>query len=269
MEERLDVLNTKQILNGKIIENYSKIYYRSNEDLEKLFQNFSVKDKDVYTVLASSDQYLYAKYLGAKSVDSFDKNKLSLHYFYLRKWIIEYLGEFSIGFNKIFNLNNFINELLKSVKCSKLLEEKSFKYWRGVIAILSNNSLKKLFYFNQVFDDFFIKDIELLKGKLKNIDLDFTLENIFEESKKEKKYDVVILSNILEYPCCDENHLTKCRNNLDSILRDDGIIVCSYVLCRSRLKIEEEVFQEKFDLIDFETDSINWRPIGYCYKKRK
>ncbi len=70
MEERLDVLNTKQILNGKIIENYSKIYYRSNEDLEKLFQNFSVKDKDVYTVLASSDQYLYAKYLGTKSVDS-------------------------------------------------------------------------------------------------------------------------------------------------------------------------------------------------------
>ena len=265
----LDIINTKNLILGNYNEYYNKIYSRSNEDLERLFQNINVKDKDIYTVLASSDQYFYSKYLGARSVDCFDKNKLSLHYFYLRKWIIEYLGKFSIDFSKIFNLKNFINELLKLVKCSNLLEEKSFKYWRGVIATLPDKSLKKLFYFNQVFDDSSIKDIEFLKRKLKNVDLNFSLENIFEQNKKEKKYDVVILSNILESPSCDVTLFTKCRNYLDNILKDDGVVVCSYVICRSRLKLEEDIFQEKFDLIDFKADSQNWRPVGYSYKKRR
>ena len=47
-----------------------------------------------FTVLASGDQAFYFYDNGAKKVDLFDINKLSIYYYYLRVWIIKYLGRF-------------------------------------------------------------------------------------------------------------------------------------------------------------------------------
>ena len=40
---------------NKAEQSYDKIYHASNEDLRKLFSNFSVEGKDVLTVCGSGD----------------------------------------------------------------------------------------------------------------------------------------------------------------------------------------------------------------------
>ena len=49
-----------------------------------------IRDKNVMTVLASSDQLFTFNSLGAKEVDAFDHNILTIYYYYLRKWSIKY-----------------------------------------------------------------------------------------------------------------------------------------------------------------------------------
>ena len=53
-----DVYVASKLVDGKRIDNYDKLYYSTNENLDELFKYIDVKDKDVLTVLSSSDQYL-------------------------------------------------------------------------------------------------------------------------------------------------------------------------------------------------------------------
>ena len=66
----------------------AKMYSQTNEDLDALFCNFDFNNKEVLSVLASSDQMLNCYYMGAKNVDTFDKNERAAYYYYFRKWFI-------------------------------------------------------------------------------------------------------------------------------------------------------------------------------------
>lgn len=89
-----DINEAKKIMydicsNGRV-SNYSKLYRSTNERLSKILSMYDFKDKNVLSVLASSDQLLSSYFLGAKNVDSFDSNVLTFYYFYLRKWCMMY-----------------------------------------------------------------------------------------------------------------------------------------------------------------------------------
>lgn len=75
------------IINGYCISKrgIGKIYRNTNEDLSKIITKQDIKGKTILSVLASSDQVLSCYYLGAKSVDTFDSNKLTLLLFFLKK----------------------------------------------------------------------------------------------------------------------------------------------------------------------------------------
>ena len=66
---------------------------------------------------------------------------------------------------------------------------------------------------------------------LKNINID-------------KKYDVIITSNILEY--CSGDTTRIIRDKLDSLLNEDGIIVCSNIMYRYNSGNVELVKKIKF-----------------------
>ena len=68
---------------------FRRIYVSSNEQLDAVFRGFDFKDKDVLSVLGSSDHVFSEYYLGAKSVTAFDINELTKYYYYLRKWLLE------------------------------------------------------------------------------------------------------------------------------------------------------------------------------------
>ena len=90
----VDFKMTEKLLNNVSVDGYGKIYFSSNEDLKTIFSNFDFKDKDVLTVAGSGDQAFYSYNDDAKKVDLFDKNKLTIYYYYLRKWIISYYDMF-------------------------------------------------------------------------------------------------------------------------------------------------------------------------------
>ena len=108
-----DYLVSRIISFGKEIPGYGKVYYRTNEDLETIYKDLDLHKKKVLSVLASSDQVFTANYLGAEQVDSFDKNRLTLYYYYLRKWSIKYRRELH---PKVLKGNKWLKNLLELVK---------------------------------------------------------------------------------------------------------------------------------------------------------
>ena len=57
---------------------YDKVYFETNEKCDKIISNYDVKDKSVLTVLGSGDQAFQFYKHGAKNVDLFDVNKLTI-----------------------------------------------------------------------------------------------------------------------------------------------------------------------------------------------
>ena len=78
MELLKDYLMSRVISFDKIVDadNYSKMYFKTNEDLDYISDIINFKNKRVLTVLASSDQLFLARTNMAKRIDTFDKNKL-------------------------------------------------------------------------------------------------------------------------------------------------------------------------------------------------
>ncbi len=71
---------------------YSKIILFSNENLEGTAAKLSYGNKSVLTIAGSGDQYLAAKYYGAKNVDIFDINRFSYYLTCLKIVAIQHLG---------------------------------------------------------------------------------------------------------------------------------------------------------------------------------
>ena len=89
-----------------------KIFSQTNENLDALFKNFDFKNKEVLSVLGSSDQMLASYYYGAKSVETFDRNLYAAYYTYFRKWLVNATG---YSYPSYFN-NVYYNNCLKIVK---------------------------------------------------------------------------------------------------------------------------------------------------------
>ena len=255
-----DVLIASKLIDGEEVDNYGRLYYSSSENLDEIFKRVNVEGKDVLTILGSSDQYFYAYYYGAKSVESFDINKLTKYYYYLRLWGIKYLDEF---YPDIHN-HRYIYELLKLVECSNSNEEEAYSFWNNYIRSIYPFDNTRLFYVNG--------------NSKRNIDIDKLNDSIYgrknnfynaniKNSFTDKKYDVIMLSNMLEYCLGD---LSVVRDNIDSLLKDNGVVVCSNMLTNGYM--EHKVFSEVFNRVSLGTYRNNDYfgmefPLGYVYKK--
>lgn len=252
-------------------EGYSKIYSKSNEDLITLFQNFSVKDKKVLTVLSSSDQYFMSYYMGAKSVDTFDLNCLTEYYYYLRKWLIEYKQEFYPNFGRLKKDNSWIEELLMLVEAKSERELAAYNYWQLYIKRTTKIDNNSIFIDDLGKYDLVINDFNRIKELVNEKRFSFIKEDISGNISKDKKYNVIILSNILEYSTFDMERLMRIRDNLFSILEDNGQIIASHLMNFDTALSELEIFSRKFDFYDFPRnfkDSLNKVTGGYCYTKK-
>lgn len=73
MGVRRDVFYANWLCNKRNVLNREKIYFETNEDLDKIFKDIDFSDKDVLSVLASSDQLFKLNSLDTKSIETFDK----------------------------------------------------------------------------------------------------------------------------------------------------------------------------------------------------
>ena len=255
---------------------YAPVYPYSNECLDKLYSNFDLYGKDVLTVAASGDQALYAYNQGARNVDLFDINCLAKYYYYLRIWSIKYfdtfyLDEFDIndkdnyiksissvyeiikeGFdfdNSSFKLHSSLSLLLNIVRPSSMEEAEALRYW----ILFSNLCLAKDYSFDYFSHNYYfmddgekkikVEDLSRIRFMLKRNSFNFYNVDLKNNFNIEKKYDVVIASNIHE--TVRDKDTYAFRDNLYNLLNDNGIAVLSNInknLKSSRKKFLSELF---------------------------
>lgn len=252
-------------------QKYSKVYLNSNENLEELFKQISVKDKDVLTVLSSSDQYFRCLYNGARSVDTFDINVFPKYYYYVRKWYMEINRKCAISKEMVYRSDQWFHELLPKIKCKSTNEEYAYKFWKKYIEEYQGKLGDLLFRLVEG-DSNFDRAVDSLCEIIKDKPLNFSNSDICDGIETNKKYDVIILSNILEWYLFEPQKLKSCKSNLERLLKDDGKIVCSCVMDFDINSGEMEIFQDEFNyerIIDQNTSFSKNLVLGYSYQKKK
>ena len=263
MELLKDYLASRVIADGKRLDDYTKVYFMTNENLVDLYRNIDFMDKDVLSVLASADQVFTANYMGAKKVDSFDKNILSLYYYYLRVWTIKY-KDMVYPTEVLDNNYRWLNSLLDLVEVRSEEEKKALLFWKEHLK--NKTDFEGLF-----FDDYTKREGKTIfkttnsVGSVVDKEMKFKNINLFEEiGDNEDSYDVILLSNIIEWARENSSKITIIRDNLDKLLNDKGIVLCSGLINRSEnaVKKERDIFDASFDFLDY------GREVGYVYQKR-
>ena len=260
-----------QEINEKFNPDY-KIYGQTNEDLDALFENFDFNNKEVLSVLGSSDQLLCSYFYGAKQVDTFDRNITAAYYYYFRKWLINYTNEIYPFF---YSYLNKYKEMVNNINPSNDIEQEAKRFWKLVL----NNGFKEYDYFEYSAycqrnkfekDENFIKDIYKKEMVFKNF-------NMFEPINLNKKYDIIIVSNMIEYLERNKQNLIIIRNNLEKLLKDNGIVICSFIVNDTKSKnflYQKEILTQ--NKLEYQTHYEYYEPLlgrtnesGYSYKLKK
>ena len=252
---------------------FRRIYTTSNEQLDAVFRGFDLKDKDILSVLGSSDHVFSEYYLGAKSVTAFDVNELTKYYYYLRKWSLIYRGvDVPYG-----NSKEWFLELLSEVSTKSELEEEALSFWKYLNRKASSYT-SKLFMggisFNRRVP--YENDLEGMTSIIEDRDIDFSKINVFDFFDYDRTFDVVVLSNILDYASTPAA-LATCRDNLVDHLSDNGIVICSYVLSiygdNDKNMLQKDIFSKSFEVVEGSSYSNPFHPTklvpaSYVYVKK-
>ena len=144
MEKRVDtdIVLTKKILNDEESEN--TLYFETNEYIKEILDNFDIKNKKVLTVLGSGDQAFHFYSKKALKVDLFDINRLTIYYYYLRRWVIKYLKKSYPDYN--FD-SKFLRNLLKKVSLKDCYEKSAYDYWTLFANLLDELHIESKYFF--------------------------------------------------------------------------------------------------------------------------
>lgn len=254
-------------------DNFSPLYFNTNEKLKTIFDFIPVFGKTVLTPLASSDQLFSSYYCGASRVDAFDINELTFDYFYLRLWSL-----LQSGYPDVSHCDNTsIAQLLPS--CSRTTSEaRATVFWNALLECHPSIMRSNLFYTegndyyeqNVPFADDFFRLQEIMKDK----ELTFYVSDFYSPIDIDKKYEVILLSNILEYHGDDVNKLRNARDNLSRLLTDDGVVVATNLMYGKKTpsSIERQIMETEFVFENgpwqYNSNYQQELPVYYTYQKR-
>ena len=257
-----DIENTRSILLGGKSAN---VYFETNEYVGEILDNFDVENKKVLTVLASGDQAFHFYNKGAKKVDVFDINKLTFYYYYLRIWNMRKYHEMYPRWDKLDN--NYINELLLSVKPESKDELLAYNYWICFINKFDSKMIKRFLlppYYADIYSD---SDSELILEKIDNDSFKFYHTDISGVVDIPQKYDFIYTSNLSDFVKKDK--LVLYRDNLYNHLNKGGIVLSS---CVYGAETKQKRFMKKYfkyrKIFSYDEDLSALNLVGYSYKKR-
>lgn len=267
----VDVLNTINLFDGYMQSNYNLLFSSSNEYLKDVFSKYNFKGKKVLSVMGSGDQAFHFFNNNVGELDLFDINKLTLYNFYLRYW--------NMRFNNLYYLpedlsKEFIYNLLYFVEPTCIYEEESQDYWKLLIQKCNDNQLNKLYIPKATLmkSDNSIDHKWKIVNNIKNNNYNFYNIDISKELYIDKKYDYIYVSNIGDYVSKNKKSFIEYRNNLCSLLENNGTIICTNVIKDGANNIEKEVFGELFDCFDMprviNDYSYKSEVPGYLYKRK-
>ena len=178
-------------------ESFQDVYPFATEAISSYFPKLNLKDKSLLTVGSSLDQAFNGLVLGAKNVTVLDINKNTLEYYKLKRELI---------------LNTPKEELYEKVLALNIKKTKD---------VFPKETIEKTNIYLENDSNY-----ELLRNRLQNESINFINSNIFDlkDSLEDKKYDRIILSNILQYiesfskKSEINSNLKKCFNELSEHL---------------------------------------------------
>lgn len=187
---------------------FNSVYPFTTEDISGYMGKLDIQDKKVFTVGSSSDQVLNSILLGAKEVTLFDISENTKDFFERKKEII---------------LTSSKNEVYDKVVNMSGVEFQD--------DLFSKNDVAKMnLYLN---DD---ESFERLKERLQQVKVDIITGDIFniENSKLREKYDLMFLSNVLQYLKVSDNEKIEdvvytIFSSLGSYLKNSGYIQLFYL----------------------------------------
>ncbi len=275
-----DILKLPKIMNGTLSGNWNTIYSRNTEDLNRIVSHIDFRNKEIYSVLSSSDILFYLYLNGAKKIDAFDINSLTYRYYYLRKWLLEsgFLDAKDLGINEIYSI------IKSHSNAIDVNERESCLFWQYYLDLKRKSKFYEesffLFYDFALFENcdtefdfpYSEEDIKKLLDKLNSNKIDFKVIDISSDSyNNSKKYDIVYLSNILDLQA--PNDVKSVMNNMNKLLKDNGIVVCTNMLNHpyfDSFSTQIEIFSEcfEYEILDIELRGIAKAPVKY-YKYTK
>ena len=206
------------------------------------------------------------------NIDTFDTNCLT-EYFALglkRAMILKYsYNDFKKNMGKLYKFNNIgIEETYSIIRgLYPFMEHNHKTFWEALInydyklrkdngswhnlielLLLTGSENKSLFYNNYLANE---ENYNLLRSRLINANITFKCANAknLEKDFDNDKYDLILLSNILDYFMyifCDlwgYDHLQKYEEKLKSLCKDDAIIFLKYAFF---YKLRGEVRQPSY-----------------------
>lgn len=257
-----DIKYVNSILNKQCEDIFGFIYSRTNENLVKLFEKINLVNKDVYTVMSSSDILFSALTNGAKKVDCFDINPITYRYFHLRKWLLNWKYIDADGLS--------ISDLLFIVKHSKPIskdEQESQIFWQYFL-----NKIDNIHFYSNILFEYIEKPDVPYKNKIYELreimnNLIIKYNNIDMASKlidSKETYDIIFLTNILDYNRNDAQKINIICENLYNLLKRNGSIICSQIPQYSELLNKEKVvFQNHFNYEELFIDKKEQQKILY------
>lgn len=230
------------------------VYLNSNEQLDSVFTDFDFRDKNIFSVLGSGDQAFHLINRGARRVDLFDINVLTKYYFYLRIWMIKYLDLFY--YNNHLS-SSFINQLLEIVTPTNENEKDALYYWKKLMKKNIFNDYEGLIFSRDSVNvkKNYITDLERIKDYISRNDFNISNIDITGDIIPTNKYDYVILSNINEWLFADSySKIWQYVRNIDDLLCDDGIAICSRLRTDDCDKRARSIFERMFEVIPIRKD---------------
>ncbi len=241
-----DIKRALNIIAGNRATVFDQIYSFTNENIKGCFNHFDFKNKDVLSVLASSDQVFDMFLRGANKIDTFDINPLTKYYFYLKKVGIktftkrEFVSFFSCDNSKFFDKDMFS-------EIAKYLKGDSYIFWNTLFDHYYSGKifyeLSNLFIFEYIPKIPYLSDCkkyELLQRKIDLLDVKFINCDIYDLINiLDNKYDIIYLSNILGrlglrpyYFSWEGKEIVEKMlpflQKLSEFLKDDGEIIANY-----------------------------------------
>ena len=254
---------------------YQKGFYWTNENIDYYLNLLKIENKEKALTVASTGDHIFNLMLqGFKKIDTFDINKLTEYFvFGLKRTLIQEYDyyEFITILNYLANPNISL-EVLTEILYNLLpkMEKKYRIFWQEIIdfnyklqkRMGTNLNLMHMLYINvsirqihlnnntYLLDEYAFTE---LKNKINSVDVTFQAADAVDLSQKFKgeKYDVILLSNILDYVEGRWGYnwryekLEEYVNSLTEIANESCIIYLKYIISYlTKAGVKESIFHD-------------------------
>ena len=243
--------------------NFTKLYPFTTENIAGYLPFFDLKNKSVLTVGSSCDQALNAIYKGCKEITIIDISYFTKEYFDLKKSAILNMSK-----EEYLDFLNLLKKTKYGIINPQVFQKESFQKLRDD---LQKESMDSYRFWKTLLDEFpsmtvrrnlFIPDedgLEVIQKKNAYLKSDEDFQQLKENIKKitpvilrrdirkntlRKKYDIIFLSNILDY--LKKEEAEEVISNYKEKLSEDGKFLL-YYLYQTTTKEEKKEIKDLYD----------------------